>query len=216
MKGMASIVFLLLGSLACPGQEQEQKDWTWVNEHFSSVLEEVMPMRERLGFFSIAYRSRRDLYTDELEVSIVFNEDFQEKYLTAVLREADSVSIYDQIMALHAKNPTESIEDIKKQLKVKELRFSEKTCPVLRREYDKFYKLTLSMRSSDDRAARAAGKYVITLHPRVHTFRADISGGSLEVVLSQQDHPFVVWAAQVRSTLEACRGNAQESEKKDD
>jgi hypothetical protein len=199
--------------MACSAQEQ--KDWSWVNDHFPDVLEEVMPIQERLGF-SLGYRSYRDLYRDELESSFVFSRILQEKYITVVLREADSVSIYDQIMALHTKNPGESIEAIKKQLRVKELGFSEQTYPAVRRQYDRFYELRLPMLSGKDRAAEARGVYIFTLHPRVHTFRADVSGGSMRLVIAEQDHPFVVWAKATLAALKDCAPPASETGKQKD
>ncbi len=107
-------------------------------------------------------------------------------------------------MALHRKNPNDDIETIKRQLKVKEKHFSEQTCPAVRRQYDEFYRLTLSMLSAKDRTQQAKGEFTITLHPRVHIFKAAISGGSLRLVITEQEHPFVDWAKRTREVLERC------------
>jgi len=130
-----------------------------------------------------------------------------------VLRKADSVSIYDQIMALHTKNPEENVDTFMKQLKVNERHLSEATCPAVRRQYDRFYELVLPMLSADDRAAQARGEYSITLHPRVHTFQAHISGGTLHLIIGRQDHPFAVWATETLSALENCDSAASENRK---
>jgi hypothetical protein len=207
-----AILFLIIVSHTSFAQEQE--DWDWVNKHFFSALEEFMPIEERLGF-SLGYRSYRDLHTYELEYSFVFNRILQEKYLTMTVRQPDSISLYDQIMALHRRNPNESIESIKKQLKVKEDHFSEQTCPAVRKQYDDFYRLTLPMLSARDRAVQAKGEFTITLHPRVHTFKADISGGRIELVITEQDHPFVSWAKKTRQALEGCiSGNIKTNKKR--
>jgi hypothetical protein len=206
----ASIVLILVSHTS---RAQEQDDWAWVNKHFFSVLEEFMPIEERLGF-SLGYRSYRDLYTDELENSFVFNRILQEKYLTVTVRRPESISLYDQIMALHRRNPNESIESIKKQLKVKGDHFSEQTCPAVRKQYDEFYRLILPMLTAKDRAEQAKGELTITLHPRVHTFKADISGGSLRLVITDQDHPFVSWAKKTGQALIGCSSDNIETNKK--
>ena len=130
--------------------------------------------------------------------------DTQERNVTVTVKVADSVSLYDQIMALHRRNPNASIETIKPQLKIKERQLSEVTCPDVRRQYDEFYRLSLQMLSARDRAEQAKGEFTITLHPRIHTFKAGISGGFLEVVFRESDHPFVKWAEKSRRAFEVC------------
>ncbi len=190
----------------CRAQYPSEAEHDWVNGRFFAVLNELLPIEERLGF-SLGYRSYRDLYTNELEYSFVFNRFLQERYITVVVRAADSVSLYDQVMALHRKNPNASIEDIRKQLKVKELRLSEETCPAVGRQHNEFYRLSVPMLSARDRAGQARGEFSITLHPRVHKFKADISGGSMELVLTESDHPLVRWATRTQRAFEICAGN---------
>jgi len=210
MKLLAITALLLFATVTCSAQDQ--KDWPWVNERFQAVLQQVMPIKEPTGE-SLGYRSYRDLYTNELECSFVFNSVPRDRHITAVLRKADSVSIYDQIMALHTKNPEENVDTFMKQLKVNERHLSEATCPAVRRQYDRFYELVLPMLSADDRAAQARGEYSITLHPRVHTFQAHISGGTLHLIIGRQDHPFAVWATETLSALENCDSAASENRK---
>lgn len=154
--------------------------------------------------FSLGYRVYRDLYTDELEYSFVFNRILQERYITVTVRMADSVSLYDQMMALHRRNPNANIETIKPQLRIREWRLSEEICPAVRRQYDAFYRLSLPMLSARERAERARGVETIVLHPRVRIFKADISGGSIELVITNSEHPFAVWAERTRRAFEAC------------
>ncbi|HSB11335.1 MAG TPA: hypothetical protein VLM38_17745 [Blastocatellia bacterium] len=196
---LTAILFVsLLGRFSAA---QTQDDWDWVNKHFSAVLEELMPVDARLGF-SVGYRSYRDLHTSEPEFSFVFMRIPKEKYLAVIVRQPDGNSLYDQMMAAHRKNPAETIDNIKKELKLREQRFSEQTCRAVRTQYDEFYGLTLSMLSDQDRQAK--GGLTATLHPRVHTFNADISGGGLRLVIDDEDHPFVRWANKTRKALEGC------------
>jgi hypothetical protein len=198
------VAILFVSFLSQSSWAQTQDDWDWVNKHFFTVLEEILPIRERLGF-SVGYRSYRDLFTNEPEFSFVFNRIIQEKYITVIVRQPQTTSLYDQIMTAHRRNPNESIEAIKKQLKLRQQRYSEKTCRAVRTQYDEFYQLTLQMLSARDKRDQGKGELSITLHPRVHTFSADISGGRMDLVLDEQDHPFVRWANKTRELLERCR-----------
>ena len=194
---------------------QEQKDWDWVNKHFFNVLDELMPLEERPGL-SLGYRSYRDLHTDEPEYSFVFNRILQERQITVTVRQPQSSSIYDQLMALHLKNANQSIERIKKQLKVKEQHFSERACPAVRAQYEQFYRLTLEMLTDKERAEQARGEITLTLHPRVHTFKADIFGGRFQLDLTEQEHPFVIWARSTREALERCNSNVTKPSRRDE
>lgn len=200
---LAAVCLCLLAYQPCPAQPPSEEEFDWVGERFFPVFEELFPIEEGLGY-SLGYRSYRDLYTDELEYSFVFNRDPRNQDLTAVLRIADSASIYDQIMNLHRKDKTASIDAIKPKLKVKEWRFSDKTCPTVRRQYDEFYRLSLQTLSAKDRAEQAKGVATIILHPRVHIIKADISGGDVRMVLSDPQHPFVRWAERTKRALEKC------------
>jgi hypothetical protein len=200
----ATACFCILVCSPCNGQHPSQEQHDWVGERFFSVFEELFPIERS----SIGYRSYRDLYTDELEYSFVFNSLWRERryVVNAVVRVADSVSLYDQIMALHRRNPNESIESIKGQLRIRERILSEEDCPAVRSQYDEFYRLRLVIQTARDRADVARGRETIILHPRVHIFRADISGGRMNLILAGSDHPFVRWAEGTRVALENCGG----------
>lgn len=193
----AGLCLCFLAYQPLKAQSPSQENFDWVSKYFFLVFEELYPVKERIGY-SLGYRSYRDLYTDELETGFVFNRVLQEKYLSAVIRTADTVSIYDQMLALHRKDKKATIDAIKPHLKIKELRLSEETCPAVRQQFDRFYEFSVQTLSAKDRTAQGKGDFTITLHPKVHIFRADISGGSMELVLSEQDHPLVQWAEQTQ------------------
>lgn len=210
MRKRALMVILFAALMGRSSRAQTQDDWDWVNKHFFAVLEELMPIEERLGS-SLGYRSYRDLYTNEPESSFVFGTTPQQKYMTVIVRQPEATSLYDQIMAAHRKDPNETIESIKKQLKLREQRFSEQTCRAVRTQFDEFYRLTLSMLSARGRREQNKGVITIALHPRVHIFKADISGGSLKLVIGEQDHPFVRWANKTTKALENCRSDGSKT-----
>lgn len=197
-----TICICILACRPCAAQQYPSvEEHDWVSGHFFSILDEFLPIGES---GALSYRSYRDLYTDVLEYSFIFSQDWGERRTDVVVRMADSISLYDQIMALHRKNPSESIKSLKTKLKVKERRFDNKSCPAVKSLYDEFYRLNLPMLTAKERAERARGVATITLHPMVHTFRAYISGGNMRLVLTEDEHPFVIWAEKTRRILEKC------------
>jgi len=186
--------------LCQPGWAQKDEDWLWMDDHFQDVLTELLPIEETF----LGYRSYRDLYTDVLEYSFIFKREANDNRLFLVIRMADSVSLYDQMMALHMKNRSEHIKSIKKKLRVKERRVDDLACAPLKTAHDEFYNLSLPMLSAAERAERAKGIVSLPLHPTVHTFHTSTIGSELKLELTRQEHPFVEWATRTRSTVEKC------------
>ena len=201
-KALTTVVIILLIVLifAHPAKAQTERDFAWVNNHFQDVLNRLMP----IGGYTLGYRSYRDLYTDELEYSFIFDGDSYDQDLSATFRIADKTSIYDQIMASHRKKPAASISEIVQDLKLQEWRFTETSCPAIRSQFEQFYSLSLETMSSQEKADRQSGRQIITLHPREHYFESRVTGGRLRLVMENGEHPFVVWAEATRQALSAC------------
>ncbi|HYE73953.1 MAG TPA: hypothetical protein VEF04_11515 [Blastocatellia bacterium] len=164
---IAICICLLIGQLCDAQDEPSQEDHEWVSHHFFTVLDEFLPVS---GDDSLSYRSYQDLYTSVLEYSLVFNKNLKDNRVDVVVRMADSISIYDQLMSLHRKNPAESIESLKKKLKIKEWHLNDKSCPAVKSSYNDFESLNLPMLTAKERAERAKGIFTVTLHPTYHTF----------------------------------------------
>ncbi|MDX2042651.1 MAG: hypothetical protein SF097_15625 [Acidobacteriota bacterium] len=199
-KKIAFHLVTFICALALPASAQTQQDWDWVNKHFYDVLNELMPFDD----YSLGYRSYRDLYTNELERSFFFNGDPFYQNLNATFRIADKVSVYDQMMELHRKKPTTTISEIKANLKIKEWQFSQSSCPAIKTQFEKFFRLSLEMMSSKERSDREAGVGTIALHPRIHSFNARITGGHLNLTITFGDHPFASWAEETFQALNSC------------
>src|SRR6266404_5047795 len=110
-----AIVTLMGISLAYSGQgqgsEPTEADWQWMSENYSPAFERLFPLRKTSGLY-VAYRSHRDLYTDVLEYSFVLgygpkSDGPRLEPLSAHVRRADSVSMFNQMMKMHRGNPTE-------------------------------------------------------------------------------------------------------------
>jgi hypothetical protein len=180
---------------------QSNPDWKWVGDNFSHALNEMFPL-ELPGVY-VAYRSHRDLYTDTLEYSFVIARDVTAKGIggesrfVAQVRQADSRSIYDQMMALHRKSPSRSAPSIQKELHVKAWTLVETTCPAVRTQLLKFKQLRLVPPQFDP----------IVLHPLIYEFRVRAGMGDMDIVLYDEDNSFVQWAVETRRALELCATN---------
>lgn len=192
----------------CLAQSVEE-DNRWVNEHFSEVLRKTLPNDEGTGW-RVGFTINRDLYTQVPEYSCVFKESWPESAkadLMVMVRMADSKSLYDQMTELRREHPTASIEQIRSKLKIKEWQLTEKSCPAARELYSAFYQLDLPMLSAKERASFAKGSTSITLHPLIYNIHAVVSGGNIELSLTDHEHPFVKWANRTRAQLETCIRN---------
>jgi hypothetical protein len=172
----------------------------WADERFPSVLSNLLPFEKEA---KVSFRTYRDLYTEVLEYSCSISWK-QDGGVEAVIRMADSVSLYDQMVVMHKKNPDEPIESIKRKLKVKEFRLTEKICPAVKSRLLLFGRLQLPVMTKKERINAAKGVVDIILHPTIYTFEASISGGSASLELIGNEHPFIGWAKATRRALEAC------------
>jgi hypothetical protein len=170
-----------------------------MSSHFPKALDDIFPIDESSGA-DVAYRSHRDLHTDVPEYSFVIatkNSDTVSglpRYLAAQVREADSTSVYDQMMALHRKFPNRSADDIQRDVHVRKLKLTEMNCPAIRTQFSKLQELRLAMPQFD----------VVILHPLIHEFRIRAGAGDMEVALYEDENSLVLWAIETRHVLELC------------
>lgn len=189
-------LFLCLSAFT-ENRAQDERDWDWVNRHYNQILDEVLPLEREPGYV-ISFRMRREGDPDTLEYSFSFIKDYQGNPLEAIIRMADTVSLYDQLMTLHRKEPTEGIERIKKRLRFKEWRLTEKNCYALAELFDRYKKLSFPAPSYGS---------IITLHPVTHSFWINGDTAKMRLDIYDEDHPLVVWAKESRKLMEACALN---------
>ena len=203
----ACIALIVVGLWApVTGQREPLSDaeWDWVNTVYERVLEKALPIEGQGGFF-LGYRQNRDYRVEELETSFLYNWTVQENFLTVVVAKPDSVSLYDQLVTLHRRGERSTDGEVLARLmRLRHLRLSETTCPAIRVQHDRFYRLRLDMRSEKERRDLAKGVITISLHPLIHHFRADISGGTVDLVVTDQTHEYVEWAEGTLRALDVC------------
>ena len=193
------VAALLLSFSAVNLSAQSSADWDWMSNHFDKALHDHFPIDERSGIY-VAYRSHRDLHTDVPEYSFVIGPEKSDtvsglpRYLSAQVREAESASVYDQMMTLHRKFPNRSADDIQKDVHVKKWKLTEMNCPAIKAQFSKFQSLRLAAPQFD----------IVILHPLIHEFRIRAGDGDMEIALYDDENSLVPWAIETRHALELC------------
>lgn len=196
----ASIFLFQFSGHYCFAQKHEE--FQWVEQQYQSVLEQRLPFD---GKAYLSFRVYGDSENDILEYSysVIAKE---ENKVELLVRRADSISLFYQVLALHHRNPTEKLNSMLRKLRIKEWRINDELCPGLKKQVSRFYELSLPTSSKEDQEYAAGGGAVVTLHPTTYYFEAYISGGSLRVKLwnDVDKQPFVIWANETRKMVEGC------------
>ena len=186
--------------LTCsPCSAQAENDFDWAGRHFSSAMNELLPIEPDLGA-TVGFRSHRDLHHNVLEYSFLLSKDYRTNRVTAVVRVADSITLYDQLRALHRRNPSESYENIKSQLEIREWRFTEAECPAIRPSFDRFSRVRFRPPSPD----------LIVLHPMIYEIRTSAIAGNMRMVFVEENNALIIWALNVRRALESCARSSRQ------
>jgi hypothetical protein len=180
--------------LVCsPCRAQTEEDFDWVGRHFPSALNELLPIEQEPDAY-IGFRSHRDLHHNVFEYSFLLSKDYPANRVTAVVRMADSVTLYDQLMSLHRRNPAESYENLKGQLKIKEWRFTDAECPALEPLFERFSRTRF----------RPPSPELLVLHSMIYEIRTSASAGDMRLVFIERENALVAWALNIRRAAESC------------
>src|SRR5579863_6441550 len=155
--GALIIGFALAGWSARP---QSQDDRSWTDKHFMVAFDEFFPIAHAEGDF-IAVRTHRDVENNVPEFSVVLENTENPRAIRGILREAQGAPIYQQLLALHAKDPSRTYEQLKQDLKTKEWKFSIEQCPAVAAQFKAFSNIVF-IRPRDDDAEEE--------HPIVYQF----------------------------------------------
>jgi hypothetical protein len=184
-------------------QEHSDADRAWVQKIFPLALDQFFPIERAQGDF-IAVRGHREGANDMPEFAFVL-EDTQEAHaLHATIREAQTASLYDQLLALHAKDPSKSYEDLKPEIRVKQWILSAAQCPALATQLAAFQNITFVRPRDDDDVAE---------HPVLYEFHESVGGSDSEAVEFVETRAFPQWANATRKALDACLSSATAASK---
>ena len=182
---------------------QTETEWRWTNKQFGPVLDALMPLQRAGGGVYVTYRANRDYVTSVPEYWFLIGREPNEggyglhPYLSAHVRIAQSVSVYDQLMAIHREEPAvEDTTNLQKRVKLQTSDFTEMNCPAIKDQMDKLKRLSAKLPAVD-------GDFII-IHPMIHAFYIDGSDGDVRMFLADDENPLVKWALETRRALEAC------------
>jgi hypothetical protein len=178
---------------------QTDPDWDWMRENFGPVFEALMPIHEN-GGTHVVYRSHHEVNTGVIEYSFVLGHDPNvdkpglQRSLSAHVRIADSVSIYDQMMKMHRENPRDEVSRIREGVKVKTWNLTDQTCPAIRSQLRRFRAVRFGPPDFDE----------VVLDPLIHHFVIDTGAGTMDLTLEDHREPLIAWALQTGRALEKC------------
>jgi hypothetical protein len=190
-------VMCLALAIVCPlGHSQEQTSDDWVAKHFVSALEEFFPIRNAPGDF-IAVRTHQSGTNDALEFSFVLQNTQDPHAVSAVVHEAQGASLYHQIAALHAKDPAESFDTMKPQLKIHTWNLTAAQCPAVLAQFNAFQHIQFVRPRDADEPEE---------NPIVYEINETVDGGSSQVIEAIPTRAIPRWADETRKALLACIG----------
>ncbi len=144
--GALVIGFALVGWSARP---QSTDDRSWTDKHFMAAFDEFFPIEHAEGDF-IAVRAHRDGVNDVPEFSVVLENTQTPRAIRGILREAQGAPLYQQLLALHAKDPSRPFEQLKQDLKMQEWEFSAAQCPAVAAQFQAFSNIQFVRPRDDD------------------------------------------------------------------
>src|SRR6516164_638620 len=99
---------------------------------------ESTPNRDWTKDDFIAVRAHQNGSNEAPEFSFIIENTQDPRAIRAVLHQAQVMSLYQQLAALHAKDPSESYADLKGQLKVQTWSLTVAQCRAVKVQYDAF------------------------------------------------------------------------------
>jgi hypothetical protein len=183
-----------LALVASSARPQSADDRSWTDKHFTAAFDEFFPIEHAEGDF-IAVRAHRDGVNDVPEFSVVLENTENPRAIRGILREAQRAPLYQQLLALHAKDSSRPYEQLKQDLKIQEWKFSAEQCPAVAAQYKAFENITF-VRPRDDDAEEE--------HPILYQFHESVGGGDSEVMEFVESRAFPKWANETRKALDAC------------
>jgi hypothetical protein len=197
--GALVIGLALVGWAARP---QTPDDRSWTDKHFMAAFDEFFPIEHAEGDF-IAVRAHRDGVNDVPEFSVVLENTQTPRAIRGILREAQGAPVYQQLLALHAKDPSRPYEQLKPDLKIQEWKFSVEQCPAVAAQFQAFSNIQFARPRDDDAEEE---------HPILYQFHESVGGADsdvLDVLESLESRAFPKWANETRKALDACASTGE-------
>ena len=158
------------------------------------ALDQFFPVEHAEGDF-IAVRSHQEGLNGVPEYSFVLEDTQDAHALHATVHEAQGASLFDQLLALHAKDPAKSYADLKPELKVQEWKLSVAECPALTTQLTAYENIQFVRPRDNDEVGE---------HPILYEFHESVAGSDSEAVEYVESRAFPKWANATRKAIDAC------------
>ncbi|HEX4001724.1 MAG TPA: hypothetical protein VHX36_03695 [Candidatus Acidoferrales bacterium] len=191
---------VVLASHSAKARQQNQPaapsdtDRSWVQKIFPLALDQFFPIDHAESDF-IAVRTHQEGLNDIPEYSFVLENTQDAHALHATVREAQGASLFDQLLALHAKDPAKSLDALKPEIKVQVSNLSSAQCPALATQLAAYQNIQFVRPRDDDAVAE---------HPILYEFHESVGGSDSEAVEYIESRAFPKWANATRAALNAC------------
>jgi len=190
----AALFCAALALLCSPGFPQSDPAREWTNKHFLAAFEDFFPTRTGEGDF-IAVRAHQSGRNQALEFSFILENTQDPHAIRATLREAQGISLYQQLAAMHAKDPEKSFAGLKPDLKVQTWTFTAAQCPAVQAQYNAFENIQFVRPRDEDE---------VDENPIVYEINETVAGGSSQVIEFIPTRAIPRWAVATHAALRAC------------
>ncbi|HET7840986.1 MAG TPA: hypothetical protein VFM21_05245 [Terriglobia bacterium] len=193
-----AVLFLGVALSSAAASQPQQPDSDWMGKAFAAAFDDFFPIQHGEGDF-IAVRAHRDGTNDLPEFSIVLDDTQGALTIHAILREAQGSSLYQQLEALHAREPSKSYAELKPELKIRTWNLAAGQCPAIAAQLKAFNNIQFVRPRDDDPIAE---------HPILYQFHESVDGGDSEVTEFVETRAFPQWANETHHALDACAASA--------
>jgi hypothetical protein len=195
-RSLRTVAALSLGLLltAMSGRSENAADREWTDKHFLTAFEDFFPIRHGEGDF-IAVRAHQNGSNESLEFSFIIENTQAPPRIAGTIREAEGASLYQQLLALHRRDPSKSYADLKPELKIQTWNLTVADCPALLAQFTAFQNIQFVRPRDDDEVEE---------NPILYEVDETVAGGSSQVIEFISTRAIPRWANQTRTALLAC------------
>jgi len=197
----AKLAALSLGLLllTMPGRSENQPDREWTDKHFLSAFEDFFPIRTGEGDF-IAVRAHQNGSNEAPEFSFIIENTQNPHAIGSTLYEAAGPSLFQQLQALHRRDPSKSYAELKPELKVQSWNLTVDDCPAVLTQFAAFQNIQFVRPRDDDEVGE---------NPILYEINETVAGGSSQVIEFISTRALPRWANQTHQALRACAAPRQ-------
>jgi len=194
--GILAALSLGLVLTARSGRSENASDREWTDKHFLTAFEDFFPIRHGEGDF-IAVRAHQNGSHEALEFSFIIENTQDPHRIASTIREAERMSLYQQLLALHRRDPSKSYAELKPELNVRTWNLAVPGCPAILAQFIAFQNIQF-VRPRDDAE--------VEKNPILYEVDETVAGGSSQVIEFIPTRAIPLWANQTRTALLACTG----------